>query len=88
MIKLINQNKTYQLIDIREKEERKIYINDAEYHLLKEIEANPKILKLDCPIILYCQTGKRTMLAIQEIRQNINQKNVYFLIGGIVKWKE
>ncbi len=76
------------LIDVRELFEYKFECIDGSCHIpLHDISAD-KIPTSSKPIIIHCQSGKRSEQACQIlIKQNPNL-DLYSLDGGIVAWKD
>ena len=76
----------YELIDVRNSEERNNYNIGGKHIPLNEIELN--FFPINKPIIFYCESGKRSVEAV-KIAQKKFPANVFFsLDGGMKAWKE
>jgi adenylyltransferase/sulfurtransferase len=72
----------FQLIDVREKEEHERKNIGGELMPLSEFERHiPNILR-DNKIVIYCQSGKRSAIALGQLKE-LGFQNVYSLKGGI-----
>lgn len=88
-LKETHQN--YTVIDVREANELEQGIVPNSLHIPRGLiefkidkVAEGKI-KLDTPILLYCQAGFRSVLAAQSLAE-LGYKNVTSLQGGYVAW--
>ena len=81
---------SYFLIDVREtKEHDKEHIVNS-INLPQSQFSNVKLMKLiknNNNIILYCQSGRRSLEVCKMLNKFDNTK-FYNLIGGIISWKE
>jgi len=74
------------LIDIREEWEREAY-NIGGLHIpMGDIPARLNEIPKDREVILYCEKGIRSVIAIQRL-QTIGYDNLYNLSGGMKAWK-
>jgi len=79
-------NKDVLLIDIREEWEREAY-NIGGLHIpMGDIPARLNEIPKDREVILYCEKGIRSVIAIQRL-QTIGYDNLYNLSGGMKAWK-
>lgn len=84
--RLIKNNRT-AVIDIREYDEVPVVNDFVSVRIpLSELRKKIDAVKND-DIILFCQTGKRSLQAAQLLRDTFGTtKNVYSLKGGIIQW--
>jgi len=79
-------NKDVLLIDIREEWEREAY-NIGGLHIpMGDIPARLNEIPKSREVILYCEKGIRSVIAIQRL-QTIGYDNLYNLSGGMKAWK-
>jgi rhodanese-related sulfurtransferase len=77
---------SYHLIDVREEWERQAYnIGGVHIPLSELLGRKDEILK-DEPVVIYCEKGIRSQLAIQRLEGN-GYENLYNLEGGMKAWK-
>lgn len=78
-----NQNK-FEIIDVRTKEEHQSFNIGGKNIPLNELEVhNPFISSISNPIVIYCQSGKRSMEAARKIKEEFPEKEVFSLKNGI-----
>ncbi|HVX27996.1 MAG TPA: HesA/MoeB/ThiF family protein [Parafilimonas sp.] len=85
--KLINDSNTI-IIDVREEDEQPFV--DAFKHLrisAGELKNNVSLLEKD-NIVVFCQSGKRSLKAALLLKEFFNDKHIYSLKGGITEWKK
>ena len=80
--KLLEQNSNTTLIDVRTAPEHQDYNIGGILIPLKELPYRLKELDANTPIILYCHSGKRSVLALQILLE-AGFSSVQFLINGI-----
>lgn len=78
----IKNNKSFQLIDVREPLEHKNFNIGGDNIPLGTIAENIKNLATDKPLVFYCQIGMRSKKAIQIVREK-GSLNLYNLKDGI-----
>ena len=79
--------KDFLLIDIREEWERELY-NIGGIHIpLGELVSRINELPKDKEVVLYCEKGIRSVLAIQRLEAS-GFHNLFNLSGGMKAWKE
>ena len=79
--------KDYLLIDIREDWEREHY-NIGGIHIpLGELMSRVNDIPKDKEVVLYCEKGIRSVIAIQRLERS-GFDNLYNLSGGMRAWKE
>lgn len=78
-----NQNK-FEVIDVRTKEEHQHFNIGGKNIPLNELESHfPFISSVLSPIIIYCQSGKRSVDAVRKIKKQFPEKDVFSLKNGI-----
>jgi adenylyltransferase/sulfurtransferase len=83
--KMIEDNKQFQLIDVREAYEYDIANLQGTLIPLSELEADLKKISQNQKIIVHCRSGARSAKAVQKLT-NRGFNNVYNLKGGILEW--
>jgi rhodanese-related sulfurtransferase len=82
------KKKTFTIIDVRTKEEfDKAHIVNA-IHIsrgLLEFEIEQKVRDKNTYLLIYCQVGGRSALAVKELIR-MGYKNLYNLKGGYLLW--
>lgn len=81
------KNDNVMMIDVREKDELPIIkAFDCTKIPLNELMVNQtKIVKDN--VVLFCQSGKRSLQAAKLLHDLFNDKKIYSLKGGIINWK-
>lgn len=82
-----NEEKQFQLIDVRESYERNIVDISGELIPLGMLENSLEKIDPKLPIVIYCRSGKRSLHAL-EILKKAGHKNLFSLKGGILAWIE
>lgn len=83
----LDQKKGMMLIDVRtENEYKKGHIPGAVHVPLADIGDRVKKVKKDKELVLYCQTGNRSIWAIKRL-MGMGYKNLVNLKGGYSAWK-
>lgn len=80
------EERIFQLIDVREKEEHVTYNIGGELIPLSEVMRNTSKLELSKPIIFYCKRGIRSQIAIQKLQRRLPEGNFFNLQNGICKF--
>ena len=78
----LKKNKNYQIIDIREPYEYEDGALTNENIPLDKMMFSLNKLQRDCPVIIYCQTGKRASAIIYMLEKEYKLENLYNLEGG------
>jgi sulfur-carrier protein adenylyltransferase/sulfurtransferase len=83
---LNNNNST--IIDVREKDEQP-FVDEFEYLQipLSELMSNQKLIEKE-NVVVFCQSGQRSLQAVQLLNELFSDKHIYSLKGGIVEWKK
>ncbi len=79
--------KDFLLIDIREGWEREQYNIGGMHIPMGELFSQTSELPSDKEVVLYCEKGIRSVIAIQRLETSGFQ-NLYNLAGGMKAWKE
>ena len=76
------------IIDVREKDEQP-FVNEFEHIQipLNELMNNQSLIEKN-NVVVFCQTGKRSLQAAKMLTELFNTKKVYSFKGGIVEWKK
>ena len=83
----LDQLKGMMLLDVRTDEEyKKGHISGAVHIPLADIGDKIKKLKKDKELVVYCQSGNRSIWAIKRL-MGMGYKNLYNLKGGYSAWK-
>jgi adenylyltransferase/sulfurtransferase len=83
-----DENKEFQLIDVREPYEVEICNIDGISIPMNEIPSRVDELVADKPVVVHCRSGKRSGNVIEFLEQNHQLENLYNLEGGILAWIE
>lgn len=83
----IKQGKSFILIDVRELWEHENFNIGGQHIPLGELVAHKGLLDREKPVIIYCEKGIRSVIAIQRLEISGFQ-NLYNLQGGMAAWKK
>lgn len=84
----IEEGTEHSLLDVREQwEHTLIKLDGSILAPINSLMANPPALDKDKPVVVYCRTGKRSLVA-GHILQTMGFKNVFNLTGGIYAWSD
>lgn len=76
--------KSYEVIDVRTKEEHQDFNIGGKNIPLDELDDYfPFISSISAPIVIYCQSGGRSMEAARKIKKEFPEKEVFSLRNGI-----
>jgi len=81
------QRKDFVLIDLREKWERDIYHIGGENLPFSELMSRLAEIPKNRDVVLYCEKGVRSVIAIQRLEQ-YGYEHLHNLAGGISAWKK
>lgn len=76
----------FQLIDIREEHEVAYCSIGGQHIPMGEVFSHLNELKTDIPVVLHCQSGRRSEAVAFAIEQKFGRSNLYSLSGGIQAW--
>lgn len=83
----IEDNRFFLLVDVREKWEHAAY-NIGGLHIpLGEVMSRKDEISKSAPVIVYCEKGMRSAIAIQKL-EVLGFDNLYNLEGGLNRWKK
>lgn len=77
------ENKSFQLIDVREEEEHEAYNIGGILLPLPDLMKLTDQLDTSLPIVIYCKRGIRSQIAIQRLSQKFPEVDFYNLQSGI-----
>jgi rhodanese-related sulfurtransferase len=75
------------LIDVREEWERQLYNIGGVHIPMGELISRMDEIPKDRDVVLYCEKGIRSVIAIQRL-ENYGFHNLFNLSGGMKAWKE
>ncbi len=76
------------LIDVREKNEQP-FVDEFNHIQISLSELmNHQLLITKNNVVVFCQTGKRSLQAAKLLNEILTDKNIYSLKGGIIEWKK
>ncbi len=79
--------KQFELIDVREPYEHDHFNIGGRLMPLGEIIAGKNAIAQVVPVVIYCEKGIRSVIAIQRLEESGFQ-NLYNLKGGMQAWKQ
>lgn len=80
-------NRSFQLIDVREPEEHQAFNIGGKLLPLGEIVKRIEDIPGDVPVVFYCKRGIRSQIAIQRLSRFRENADFYNLRGGILHLK-
>jgi len=87
LVDMMTSNPQTLVIDVREKEEFEIDNIRAEHQPLSRIKEWMEDIDESIPLVVHCQSGKRSSQAIQLIKSEYDDLEIYDLKGGINAWR-
>lgn len=75
------------LIDVREPFEHEAFHIGGTLLPLGDLLDHEDIFKVDKPVVLYCEKGIRSTIAIQRLEQKFGFTHLYNLAGGMSAWR-
>lgn len=84
----LNDKEDLLLIDVREAWEHEAFNIGGTLISLNTLFENTDLVDRNKPVIMYCQKGIRSQLAIQRLQQKYNYTNLINLSGGMDAWKK
>jgi len=82
------ENRTFQLVDVREKEEHEAFNIGGDLLPLSSLFSETEALQTDLPIVFYCKRGIRSQIAIQRLMDRFPNGEFYNLQNGILHLKQ
>jgi len=86
--RLMKENASVQLIDVREVDEHNAFDIGGLLLPLGSITHNIDLIEKDKPVIVYCRKGVRSHIAIQRLQQKYPFTNLINLEGGLESWQK
>ena len=77
------QAKPFQLIDIREEEEIAAATIGGVSIPMDQIINRKSELRQDIPVVIHCNSGKRSAAVVYQLSTKYGMTNVYTLCGGL-----
>jgi len=84
--KWMDEEKDFQLVDVRKQFEWDIANLDAELIVLDTLPKNVEKINKDKPVVIHCRSGARSANAISFLQDNYGYTNLLNLKGGILAW--
>jgi rhodanese-related sulfurtransferase len=78
-----DQSKSFQLIDIREPEEIAVATIGGYSIPMDQITTRIGELRVDVPVIIHCNSGKRSSAVVYHLSTKFGMQNVFSLNGGL-----
>ena len=82
----IEEGKPFGLIDVREPWEHEAFHIGGRLIPVGSIMAEQASLESEVPVVLYCEKGIRSAIAIQRL-EALGFENLYNLTGGMKAWR-
>ncbi|HRF25691.1 MAG TPA: rhodanese-like domain-containing protein [Ferruginibacter sp.] len=76
------------LIDVREPFEHEAFHIGGTLVPLGDLLEHGDIFKVEKPVVLYCEKGIRSQIAIQRLEQKFGFTHLYNLSGGMSAWRK
>ncbi len=83
----MEQNHDFVLVDVREDFEREMFNIGGLHVPMSELAARHREIPADKEVVLYCEKGIRSVIAIQRL-EGAGWHNLINLAGGMKHWKE
>lgn len=83
----LEEGKNFSLIDVREDWEHAAYNIGGVNIPLGDVMTNIKELETDVPVVIYCEKGIRSAIAIQRLQAR-GLEDLYNLEGGMSAWRK
>jgi len=81
-----DEQKDFQLVDVRKPYEWDIANLEAELIVLDTLPQQVEKIKKDVPVVIHCRSGARSANAIRFLQEQHGYTNLYNLKGGILAW--
>ncbi len=83
----LDRNEEMLILDVRRDEEwEKGHIERAEHIYVGQLEKNLDKLPRSCPIVVYCDSSRRSNIAASILKKN-GYNEVYNVLGSMTAWK-
>jgi rhodanese-related sulfurtransferase len=83
-----DQNTSFQLIDIREEEEIAVGTIGGVSIPMDQIIKRRNELRQDIPVVIHCNSGKRSRAVVYTLVTKYEMNNIYSLCGGIQSYAQ
>jgi molybdopterin/thiamine biosynthesis adenylyltransferase/rhodanese-related sulfurtransferase len=81
--------KAFDLIDVRETDEfEEEHLKNATSIPLMQLKPDAITLKLDRPVVMFCEKGARSNKAAQMLQKQYPASQVYSVLGGMDYWQD
>lgn len=84
----IDDNNDFQLIDVREINEREFASIGGDHIKMGSIAQNIDKISTNKDVVIYCRSGSRSGQIVNFLEMNHGFKNLYNLKGGILAWSD
>ncbi len=84
----IDNAENFQLIDVREENERAFANIGGDHILMGSIAGNIEKISKDKDVVIYCRSGSRSGQVVKFLESNHGFGNIYNLKGGILAWAD
>ena len=84
--KKIDDKEDFQLIDVREEYEYDICNLNGELIPMAHVLDKADKISRDKPVVIYCKSGRRSAVIINELENKFQFTNLYNLKGGILEY--
>jgi adenylyltransferase/sulfurtransferase len=84
----LDDKEDLQLIDVREDYEHEAFNIGGELIPMGTVIQQAARIEKNKPVIIYCQKGIRSQIAIQRLQEKFMFSNLINLIGGMDAWKK
>jgi rhodanese-related sulfurtransferase len=78
----------FQLIDVREENEREFTNIGGDHIAMGTVVQNMKKIDMEKDVVIYCRSGSRSGQVVNFLEMNHGYKNLYNLKGGILAWAD
>jgi rhodanese-related sulfurtransferase len=85
---MIDNGEDFQLIDIRQPEEREMANIGGKHIMMGEIPERLDEISKTEKVVLYCRSGRRSGIMLEFMRYAYGYTNLINLEGGILAWAE
>jgi sulfur-carrier protein adenylyltransferase/sulfurtransferase len=85
---MMDEQKDFQLIDVREPYEAEVSSIGGELIPMGEIPSNLEKISKDKPVIIHCKSGGRSGNIVNFLESQFGFNNLYNLKGGILAWSD
>jgi adenylyltransferase/sulfurtransferase len=83
----IDEN-VYELIDVRNDDERRQFSIGGKHIPVREIDKNFTLIDFKKKVVFYCASGRRSAEAVKIARKQFPDAKLFSLDGGMKAWKE